>query len=138
MSPKSATKKCSFGFDLKPRCGAFHIKMNLDKLDDRESQERTMKEQFPPYTYKYLDANTVIIDQCLICHIEKGFTPEEYEAKNEAFGLSRENFEWVEQTVESDPELAKKIDDKIKEERKELIKDGFPIGMGLTKDIPDV
>ncbi len=122
---KSA-RLCAFGFKLKPRCGAFNIGFDLEK--NPELRHLIEQDVFPPYTYDYKDADTVIMDQCLICHMNRGIPPDEYEKKNEAAGITRSNWEQIK------PRLAAVMDQvaqKIKDERRELIREE-----GLSLEMP--
>gem|GEM_PF-2165318 len=123
---KKATRLCHFGFNLKPGCGAFNIRFDL-RVNPmlRDVIELDM---IPPYCYRYADADTVIMDQCLICHIERGITPQEYERKYEAYGITRSNWEQIKPRLEA---VKDRIAQQIKDERRELIREE-----GLSFEMP--
>jgi hypothetical protein len=125
-SRKKKERLCAFGFKLEPRCGLFHIKFDLRT----NPMLRYLIEQdvFPSYTYEYIDADTVIMDQCLICHMKKGFPPQVYEMKNEASGITRSNWGKIKPDLEA---VMDSVAQKIRDERRELIKE-----QGLSFEMP--
>ncbi len=129
-SPK--TTLCNFGFALTPRCGAFCVKFDLNKTP--KLRQLISDGDIPPYCYKFTDEDTVIVDQCLVCHINQGYTPEEYERKNEAFGVTRENYKQIEEAY---PLVQNEVEQKIRDDRANLIKQGLPVDMDLKKNIRD-
>ena len=122
---KSA-RLCAFGFKLKPRCGAFNFRFDL--WENPELRYLIEQGVIPPYCYKYVDAATVIMDQCLICHMKKGITPQEYERKNEAAGITRSNWEQIKPRLEA---VMDRVAQKIKDERRQLIREE-----GLSFEMP--
>lgn len=117
-SHKTAARLCAFGFKLKPRCGAFNI--GFDLMKNPELRHLIEQDVFPPYTYHYRDADTVIMDQCLVCHMEKGLSPAEYERKNEAYGITRSNWEQIKPRLEA---VMDEVAQEIKDTRRELIRE---------------
>ncbi|MGO9570542.1 MAG: hypothetical protein ACLP5H_23675 [Desulfomonilaceae bacterium] len=122
---KSA-RLCAFGFKLKPRCGAFNIRFDLTK--NPMLRDVIELDMIPPYCFEYVDADIVIMDQCLICHIERGIPPDEYEKKNEAYGITRSNWEEIKPRLEA---VMDRVAQKIKDERRELIREE-----GLSFEMP--
>jgi hypothetical protein len=124
---RQTTKRlCHFGFKLKPRCGAFNIRFDLEK--NPELRHLIEQDVFPAYTYDYKDADTVIMDQCLICHLNKGITPQEYERKNEAAGITRSNWEQIKPRLEA---VMDEVAQEIRDQRRELIREE-----GLSFEMP--
>lgn len=123
---------CSFGFKLKPRCGALIPRFDLTKRPDLRAAIRDGV--IPPYCYQFEDENTVLLDQCLICHVSKGFTIQEYERRNEEAGITRSNYKQIE------PMLKRALPDvlrKIEEERRELVRRGAPFTVIPDKNLRD-
>jgi hypothetical protein len=118
---KKVARVCAFGFKLEPRCGAFHLKFDLQ--DNPVLGYLIEQDVIPPYCYEYMDANTVRMDQCLICHMNRGISPEEYERKHEAAGITRGNFEWIKPSLEA---VMDSVAQEIRDTRKELIKEEGP------------
>jgi hypothetical protein len=109
---------CALGLKLKPSCGMF-----LSKFDLRQNpmlRHLLNEDVFPPYSYEYVDADTVIMDGCLICHLKKGIPPQVYEMKHEAVGITRSNWEEIKPIAEAGLEAAAQ---KIRDERRFLSED---------------
>jgi len=124
---RQTTKRlCAFGFKLKPQCGAFNIRFDLRK--NPMLRDVIELDMIPPYCFHYVDADTVIMDQCLICHINRGITPDEYEKKNEAAGITRSNWEQIKPRLEA---VMDEVAQKIRDERRELIREE-----GLSFEMP--
>jgi hypothetical protein len=125
---RNKVRLCAFGFKLEPKCGAFHLKFNL--LENPFLGDLIEQDEIPPYCYEYMDANTVRMDQCLICHMKKGITPQEYEEKNEAAGITRSNFARMKPSLEA---VMDSVAQKIRDTRQELIKE-----QGLSFEMPEM
>lgn len=115
---KKVERLCSFGFKLQPRCGAFYYKFDLSEYP--VIAHLIKQDVIPPYCYTYVDANTVTMDQCLICHMERGITPQEYEKKNEAAGITRSNIEIIKPRLLA---VSEKVVREIRETRKALLEE---------------
>lgn len=139
MSKKSRKKLrskallCSFGFPLEPRCTlAYAFKFDLTSTP--ELREAIMDGTIPPYCYQFVDDNTVLLDKCLVCHMQKGITPQEYERKNERAGITRDNYR---QLAERYDLIKEAVENKIRAEREELIKRGAANRVTVTKQMRD-
>jgi hypothetical protein len=70
---------CSFGFELKPRCGRRPVKLDLSKIPDFR---RLMKNGAILQKYcTFINERTALLDQCLACHIERGYTLQDFKTR---------------------------------------------------------
>ncbi|MGO9572596.1 MAG: hypothetical protein ACLP5H_34200 [Desulfomonilaceae bacterium] len=137
LSEKKA-KLCNFGFELKPRCGVGQYQVDIREAP--ELRAAITDGVFPPYTYAFINEDTVVFDLCLVCHMEQGYTPQDYERRFEAIGVTRAN--WKE--LEEEAELTganDKVERQIREERQQLVRqlinEGFPVDMDIKGQIRD-
>lgn len=99
---------CNFGLKFHSGCGTGPHKVDLcSRPDLRDLIQRRI---IAPYCFERIDADTVMVDRCLLCFLEEGFTAEDFDQRErQASGMTRKQmqdmvrrlrphhrFEWLE------------------------------------------
>ncbi|MBI5252631.1 MAG: hypothetical protein HY912_24305 [Desulfomonile tiedjei] len=73
------TLLCHFGFELKDRCGERRVKLDLTRIPTfrRLIGDGTI----PPHYCTFVNERTALLDQCLACHLEKGYTLQDFKIR---------------------------------------------------------